>query len=97
MNGVIAASRRRACNSVTAYDSTKGNTSHSNACSDSDFINSWYHDGVGTFPAVGDIIYTDDIGCSALDGLDKYYRHDGGVSFTYQIDGSGEVYNIDLC
>lgn len=96
-NGVIAASRRTICASgLSSYSSTKGNTSAANACGDSLYTFARWHDGVGTYPANGDVVYTDATGCTVFDGQDKYYSHPTGT-VSYQISASGVCSNFNPC
>mgnify|MGYP003660267232 FL=1 len=77
---------------LTSFLSSTGNASQSTACS---YIDSetYYHDGSGSTPAVGDNVYSDSAGTTGLptnhyfSGVGTYEIHTGGTT----------VVGIDLC
>ena len=77
---------------LTAFSSSTGNLSQTTACSFS--INqTYYHDGSGTLPAVGDSVYSDSAGSTGLSRGN--YQAGGG---TYFIQAGGTIVNsTDAC
>ena len=70
---------------LTAFSSSTGNLNQTTACSLS--INqTYYHDGSGTLPAVGDSVYSDSAGNTGL-GRNNY-KAGGG---TYFIQAGGTI------
>lgn len=93
MNGVIAAARRR-CN-PSSWNSTTGNTSESNACSDAVRNIERFHSGSNSDPRDGDIVYSDD-SCTRFDGQDKWFAPSTPAT-AFQIDSVGVVSNRNIC
>ena len=76
----------------TSFSSSFGSFSQSIACGQSN-NQTYYHDGSGSIPAVGDNVYSDSAGTTGLstnhyfNGLGTYRIHSGGTT----------VHSIDLC
>ena len=95
-NGIIAAAFRSQCNSVTAYNSNKGNAVRATTCTDDVFTTVKYHDGGGTNPVNGDLVYNDVDGCNLYDGNDFFFSDDGDVN-SYIISSVGVVSSSAVC
>tara|TARA_R110000803_G_scaffold187891_2_gene250263 strand:+ start:28 stop:438 length:411 start_codon:yes stop_codon:yes gene_type:complete len=77
---------------LTSFYSSTGSTSQSTACGLVDTL-TYYHDGSGSIPAVGDNVYSDSAGTTGL-ARNHYFAGIG----TYHIQTGGtEVDSIDLC
>ena len=78
------------CSSLTAYSSSLAVRS-SQACTTT--INqTYYHDGSGTNPVVGDVVYSDSAGTTFLS---SGFRKAGNTK--YRVDFNGAVGQILLC
>ena len=92
--GAIAASRRRGV-TVTSFASSKTpRTTKTLACADAETW-TYYHDGVGSFPADGDTIYTDDPGTIKLNGGGNWLAWN--TDRAAQVSSSGVVSSEQLC
>lgn len=60
-----------------------------------DFL-TYYFNGVGTYPAVGDYVFTDDLGETYFNGNNKYYYILGNDS-SIKIDSNGGVVSVTSC
>ena len=77
---------------LTSFSSSVGSSSQTTACGQLD-SQTYYHDGSGSFPVVGDNVYSDSAGTTALPS-NHYFS---GIN-TYEIHTGGEtVVGIDLC
>lgn len=56
-----------------------------------------YHNGVGTYPAVGDFVFTDLAGTTPFDGLSKWYFILAPGDYAIRISSTGLVLNITSC
>ena len=56
----------------------------------------YYHDGSGSTPAVGDTIYTNSGGTTVIGGGNAGYNRTSGLGYV-RTDSSGVVTNIYLC
>ena len=75
--------------SFTAFQMSNTATSTDElACGITPVYQTFYHDGAGSIPAVGDIIYTDVNGINTLDG-NAQWRVVNGSNIVIQISGSG--------
>lgn len=96
-NGVIAASRRKSV-SVTGFSTNKvGEASSAGACA---FTVDWtyYHDGAGTYPVNGDVIYENDPGTTKLVGNNKWFILKSPLTrLVGQISNTGVVSNSTAC
>ncbi len=82
--------------SLTAFSSSVGNKNSSTACGYS--VNqTYYHDGSGSSPTVGDKVYSDSGGTTPLaGGTGKHYKT--SALGNYKITGSvGEVASLHIC
>lgn len=55
-----------------------------------------YFNGVGTYPAVGDYVFADDLGATPFNGDNKYYYIIGNDS-SVKIDSNGGVVSVTSC
>jgi hypothetical protein len=83
---------------ITAYSTSNlASAGASGACSYIMDI-TYYHNGSGTYPQVGDTIYTDSGGTTVYSGTERWRKMNAGAgnvaSITIQ---SGVVYDITLC
>ena len=77
---------------LTSFNSSTGSSSQSTACGQLD-NQTFYHDGSGSIPAVGDNVYSDSSGTIGV-ARNHYFAGIG----TYHIQTGGtEVDSIDLC
>ena len=77
---------------LTSFNSSVGSSSQTTACGQLD-TQTYYHDGSGSVPVVGDNVYSDSAGTTALPS-NHYFSGIG----TYEIHTGGEtVVSIDLC
>tara|TARA_R110002110_G_C13124768_1_gene688247 strand:- start:40 stop:345 length:306 start_codon:yes stop_codon:yes gene_type:complete len=83
------------CVAVTSFSSSTG-TDILSVCALS-IGSTYYHDGSGTYPAAGDIVYSDSAGTSVL--ADNYYKFNS--TWVYRISGGAGVVNAswpqDFC
>ena len=79
--------------SLTSFVSTTNQVSCNNACAAS-ATTTRYHDGTGTNPVVGDLVYTDAAGTSPLGN--GFYKHGGNICFKVD-NGTGEVTQTQGC
>jgi hypothetical protein len=70
---------------LTAFSSSTGNSSQTTAC-DLLINQTYYHDGSGTLPIVGDSVYSDSAGSTGL----VWNNYKAGIG-TYSIQPSGTV------
>ena len=78
------------CSSLTSYSSSLAVRSEQ-ACTTT--INqTYYHDGSGTNPVVGDVVYSDSAGTTFLS---SGFRKAGSIK--YRVDFNGDVGQIFLC
>lgn len=73
---------------------TTGSTSYSTACSSTTPTATRYHNGAGTYPSVGDTVYTS--GTTPMDGDIKYYKIPADNS-VIKIDDNGVVTEYLSC
>lgn len=66
------------------------------ACSYREDFLTYYFNGVGTYPAVGDYVFTDDLGETYFNGNNKYYYIIGNDS-SIKIDSNGGVVSVTSC
>jgi hypothetical protein len=84
--------------SLTSFSSSESSKFQSTACGFS-MNQTYYHDGTGIIPKVGDIVYSDSEGTLPLS---KWYYRNGGATFEIEVPGfgqpnTGEVVAIDIC
>ena len=77
---------------LTSFYSSTGSTSQSTACGLVD-TQTYYHDGSGSVPVVGDNVYSDSAGTTALPS-NHYFS---GIGTFHIQTGGTEVDSIDLC
>lgn len=83
------------CPATTGFTMvTTGSTSYSTACGYSSPTATKYHNGVGTYPAVGDVVYT--TGTTPMDGDNKYYKIPA-AGLSIKIDDNGYVTEVLSC
>lgn len=78
---------------LTAYGSSKGNANSAQACADI-LYGTFYHDGAGADPIVGDLVYSDVKGTAPL-GLATY--HYQAINSWYSVDSKGTVNGSGGC
>jgi hypothetical protein len=84
-----------ACPTTTGFTMvTTGSTSYSTACGYSSPTATRYHNGVNTYPSVGDVVYT--TGTTPMDGDNKYYKIHA-ASVVIKIDDNGYVTEVLSC
>ena len=77
---------------LTAFSSSTGNLNQTTACSLS--INqTYYHDGSGTLPAVGDSVYSDSAGTVGLARNNYFY----GFGTYHVPTGGTTIDSIGIC
>ena len=79
--------------SFTMY--TTSYTSESAACNASGGTSTYYHDGVFTFPDVGDTIYTNSNGTAIMNGAGRWWKPT--TSDAIQIGTDGVMDTQGLC
>lgn len=84
--------------SVTEFDGGELETTGANACKTEEPGITYYHDGSGTDPAVGDTVYTDDPGTTTLGAGAIFFIPSGTIIRTaLVIDSSGEITSTTNC
>jgi len=79
-------------NVLTSFSSTLGNSNQTTTCGLSK-NETYYHDGSGTFPAIGDNVYSDSAGTTGL-----VRNHYSAGSGTYHIQtGDTTVDSVAIC
>lgn len=76
--------------SSSALDSTSA------ACAWRGGYTTYYFNGAGTYPAVGDYIFTNSSGATSFNGDNKYYYISGSTS-SIKIDSNGGVVSVTSC
>lgn len=77
--------------SLTSFSSGAVASTGNLACAQGAPTNTYYHDGSGSFPAVGDNVYTNAFGTTAL-GNGTYK-----ISTNYMVVSSGAVTQVNVC
>lgn len=79
---------------VTSFSCSNNYAARNTACAN-ETDNTYYHDGAGSLPANGDVIYTNSCGTNKLNGVGGDFYSDGTTSFT--VTSSGVVGSAELC
>ncbi len=77
------------------YNSTSTSLGGQNACALEGFEDQAYHDGSGTYPAVGDYVYSDSSGNTPLTSNRSYKFGNGTQSGGYLNIGASGVVSMD--
>jgi len=81
---------------LTSFTSTVAGN-FSGTCSDNNFTQTYYHNGSGTIPATGDLVYTDSDGLKPLPNA-YYHTNDTGTSTFFRTTNStGFVGLLESC
>ena len=72
--------------SVTSFSCSNNYAVRGTACAN-ETDNTYYHNGEGTFPISGDVIYTNSCGTTKLNGVSGDFYSDGNDSFTVTSGG----------
>lgn len=78
---------------LTAYGSSKGNGNAAQACADI-LYGTFYHDGTGANPIVGDQVYSDAKGSTPLGQATYHYQ---AINSWYSVDSKGTVSSTGAC
>jgi len=73
-------------------------TSSYNACMNDIPVNiTLYHNGIGTYPGIGDFVYSDSLGTTIFNGGGSWYYFYNSADYTMQISNTGQVLNVIAC
>jgi|TARA_R100000935_G_C2790988_1_gene145995 hypothetical protein len=90
------------CSSVTAFNTTG---IARNACNFNSSDRTFYHDGSGTYPTTGDIVYSNSAGTTKVSGGERRWfltNGNGGGVYTVQFanigsPNTGLIISVDIC
>ena len=85
------------CASVTGFLAGSGQSGSSGICNQLSSQTTYYHNGSGTYPVVGDTMFTNSAGAAVADPK-HYHYDDGGTDKKIHITGTdGYVAGISNC